>query len=72
MDSIQARFGTPAEFIDRLKAALALHNIRHAHLAREAGVCPTQISRWFSGRVKPSLETMIRLDNALTRVLYGR
>lgn len=67
----QQRFGTPEEFIEALRAKLALHNVSHAKLALAAGVCPTQLSRWMNKRVRPSLESMIRLDAALNTVLYG-
>jgi transcriptional regulator with XRE-family HTH domain len=58
-------------FMQRLRSTLQLHGIPHAKLAWHAGVCPTQLSRWMRGRSEPNLESMLMLDEALSKVLYG-
>ena len=58
-------------FMPRLRQTLELHSITHASLAWHAGICPTQLSRWMRGRAEPNLESMLMLDEALQKVLYG-
>ena len=59
------------EYVALLKQKLLAHGVPHVDLARAAKVCPTQFSRWMTGRVRPGLESMVRLDKALDQVLYG-
>ena len=63
--------GDRETFARRLSSTLKAHGFSHARLADEAGVCPTQLSRWMSGRSTPSLESMLMLNEALDRVLRG-
>lgn len=58
-------------FMERVRRTLTTHGVTHAALAREIGVCPTQLSRWLRGRKQPSLESMLKIDEALNAVLYG-
>ena len=58
-------------FMDRLTRTLASHGIPHARLAHAADVHPALFSRWVQGRSQPSLESMLKLNEALERVLYG-
>ncbi len=58
--------GFMSSLVERMKA----HGITQAAVARAAGVCPTQMSRWVHERVTPGLETRIRLDEALTSIIY--
>lgn len=58
-------------FMQRAKNTLSAHSIPHAKLAWHAGICPTQLSRWMRGRSEPSLESMLILEEALDKVLYG-
>jgi len=72
LSDLKARYGDPTTFLNKVKTQLALHNIAQARLAIAAKVCPTQMSRWFTGRVDPTLESMMRIDEALTELLYGQ
>lgn len=58
--------GFMAALVDRMRS----HGITQAAVARRAGVCPTQMSRWVHERVTPGLETRIRLDEAVTTLIY--
>lgn len=58
-------------FMQRLHQTLSAHGIPHAKLAWYAGVCPTQLSRWMRGRSEPTLESLLLLDEALGKALYG-
>jgi transcriptional regulator with XRE-family HTH domain len=67
---IEDRYGrNGTEFIDALRSRMSANHVTQAALARAAGVCPTQISRWFAKRVEPSLVTRIKLDTALEQIL---
>jgi transcriptional regulator with XRE-family HTH domain len=64
------RYTNPERHIAQLRRTLELHHISQGELARAAGVCPTQVSRWLHGRVTPQLQSLIRLDEALSHLLY--
>ena len=55
----------------RLDLTLRSHDQTHAALARAAGLPEASLSKWFTGRKQPSLESMLRMEDALQRVLYG-
>ena len=63
--------GNPQTYTNRLNITLVAHGISRAQLALKAGVCPTQLSRWMTGRSSPSLESMLKLNDALDRALSG-
>jgi transcriptional regulator with XRE-family HTH domain len=58
-------------FMKRLDLTLRSHDRTHADLARAAKVDPALLSRWFTGQKQPGLESMLRLEDAIQRVLYG-
>jgi transcriptional regulator with XRE-family HTH domain len=49
---------------------LTTHGVSHVDVARQMEVCPTQFSRWMTGRVNPSLESMLHMEQALDQILY--
>lgn len=57
--------GDAANFVRRLKLLMRQHRVSQADLARVSGFHPTHVSRWLSGRVAPSLESKLMLDEAL-------
>jgi transcriptional regulator with XRE-family HTH domain len=65
LDSVSPR----ETYMNRLRITLTAHAIPHARLAMKAGICPTQLSRWFAARQTPSLESMLRLNEALDKCL---
>lgn len=66
LDSVEPR----DTFMARVALTLRSHDISHAALAREIGVCPTQLSRWMRGQQAPCLESMLRVSAGLEEVLY--
>lgn len=50
---------------------MAEHRISQAALARRSGFGKERISRWLSGKVEPSLESMVQLDEALSQLTEG-
>lgn len=69
LDELKARYGEPERFLEHARAQMALHNIAKRALAREAGIDHSQLRGWFNGRVTPTLESMLRLDAALKRLI---
>lgn len=59
-------------FMERLCRTLEVHGVPHARLAHHADVHPALFSRWANGRSQPSMESMLRLLEALDKLLYGR
>ena len=55
---------------ERLKLRLLVHGIKHAELAQEVGIDPARLSRYVTGRTRPDLETMLRLDEAVDELIY--
>ena len=65
------RFRDEAEYLRKLRSQLHAHGISYRKFALFADVTPQHLSRWFAGGRKPTLESMTKLDDALTRMLYG-
>ena len=61
----------PPNFMSALLRRLKLHEIKLADLARKAGMTQSQLSRYVTGRTEPSMETMLRLDEAADKLIYG-
>lgn len=66
-DLVWARYGKRSEetFMRDLKATMRTNGITQADLSRRSGYHPTHICRWMGGKVAPSMETKIVLDEAL-------
>lgn len=53
-----------AELQDRLRE----YGITQVELAREAGIDPTQFSRWFHKKMMPRLDTVAKIELAIARI----
>lgn len=51
---------------------MRVHGISQFKVAKRSGFHPTHVSRWMNGHVKPTLETMVKLDEALMLLIEGR
>lgn len=76
-DEIWARYRDPNRFMHWVDIMLREHKIPRAELARVAGIMPYNVVRYFdsaspSCRRKPSMKTMVLLDEALEEILRGR
>lgn len=67
LDTIEPR----ETFTQRLLEWAALNNIGQQELAVEAEIDPANLSKFKLGRRAPSLETMLRLEAAATRLIDG-
>lgn len=60
------------EFTRELAQVLAAFKIMQTRLAVEAGMDRSRVNHYLRERRRPSLSTMVRLDEALSRILYRR
>lgn len=72
MTMIDERFDDPVQFCETLWDLMQLNRVKQYQLAREAGMDRSRVNKYLRIRRRPSLETMLRLDAALTRILYQR
>lgn len=63
--------GSPEAFMAHVKYQLVLNEISQRQLALAGGIDPKHMSRWITGKVRPSLASVMRIDAALNAVLYG-
>lgn len=68
-EEIRRRYADPRLFMDRLQSLMLLHGITQAKLARRSGYDKSHVSRWLRGLQRPTLETMIKLDEAMEQLL---
>lgn len=68
---LQARLGEPKHFVAHVRRTIYLHGITQRALAKEAGVDYAQLCRWLRLKKGMSLTSMWKVDDALTRILYG-
>lgn len=62
-------YGKPDEFLNRVRSELQLRGLSIYGLARWAQMDYCNVKKYFSGRRRPMLDTMIRLDDALADYL---
>lgn len=63
------KYDSPKDFIHCVNAVLKLAGITQAAFSAEAGMDRARVNHYLQGRRRPTLETMIRLDAALFRLL---
>ena len=72
-DEIRRRYADPDAFIRQLRDTMALHGISQVRLARRAGYRQPDMNRWLTRndkrRVRPGLETMMKLDEAVEELI---
>lgn len=66
------RFSDPEAFMAEVVVILAKNKISQARLAREASMDRHRVNHYLRGRRNPELTTMLRLDDALLRILHQR
>lgn len=70
--AVQYLYGDSRVFINGLKSRMKLHHISQGRLAKQAGYKPPHMSRWLQHRIKPDLETRLKLDEALESLIAGQ
>lgn len=66
-----ARMSVPHVFASRLRLALGKANLSPAALGAAVGVDKSVVSRWLSGRVRPTQHNLARIASALAERLPG-
>lgn len=59
-------------YTELLKERLQKYKISHGELAREVGVSPTQLSRWFNKPIQPRLEAIAKIETAIIKIRKER
>lgn len=68
-DEIARRYGNPDAFIHRVVISLWSKMISRRQLALRSGLCYTHVLKVLGGSVRPQLETMLVLDEALEQLV---
>jgi transcriptional regulator with XRE-family HTH domain len=71
LDELERRYGDSADFVLHFRVRLRNNGITQRAFALFAEIDPSHLNRWLQGHVTPSLRTMVRLDAALDRMIYG-
>ncbi len=69
IDELKEKLGEPEAFLEGVQTDLLLAGESQSALAREMGLPRQNVSRWFTGEVEPSLESMLRIRDALERLV---
>lgn len=56
------------DLLKRLKRA----EISHKSLSREMGIDPAQFSRWANGHIQPDVNSIIRIEQTIAKILKRR
>lgn len=67
-EQIRDAYGQPDVFLTNLHARMKAMRVTQNILARRAGIGHEMLSRYFRRRKVPSLETMVLLDEAMSRI----
>ena len=71
IDELKAELGELKAFLADVRVDLLLAGESQSSLARELGLPRQNVSRWFTGEVEPSLESMLRIRDAVRRLTEG-
>lgn len=71
LERVNRHLGDPEVFVRRVASALVANGLSQAALARAAEVNESNLCRYLNLRARPSMETMLRLDDALERLTHG-
>jgi hypothetical protein len=68
---LHRRYSNPAHYMGLLKAQMQAFNVSQGMLAERSGFDPPRVSRWLRMKVRPTLETMVILDETMDRITRG-
>ena len=71
LDRVRRHLGPAPAFMDRVQSALVANGLTQTALARAASLNESNLCRYLNGRATPSMETMLRIDDALERLTGG-
>lgn len=69
-EQVWERYGNAEAFIkDHVLPVMEAQGIKQSALAQRAGFHPSHVSSWLRFKVKPSMETLVKLDEALFQLV---
>ena len=72
MPKLMIEIDENGSYTEPLKRRLADYNISHGQLARESGIAPTQLSRWFNRDMEPQIASIFTIEQAVEAILERR
>ena len=72
MPKVTIEIDENGSYTEPLKRRLADYNISHGALARESGIAPTQLSRWFNRTMEPQIGSVFTIEQAIQAILERR
>ena len=69
--TVKAYLGDYEGWVSGINGTLRANSQTSAALARTAGMDPSQLTRYLTCRVTPSMETMLRIEHALDELTGG-
>jgi transcriptional regulator with XRE-family HTH domain len=72
LSTLRSLLGTPEKFIDEVESFLVANDVKQVELASRAGMGRAQLNRYLKRTQVPSLEVMLRLNEAMVALDYER
>jgi transcriptional regulator with XRE-family HTH domain len=60
------------EYVPDLLKRLKREDISHKGLSREMGIDPAQFSRWANGHIQPDVNSIIKIERTIAKILKRR
>lgn len=71
-DEIHMRYSDPERFVAQLRDRMHRHKVTQGQLVARSGLPASRVCEWVGNRtVKPSMWSMVLLDEALEAILKG-
>lgn len=71
LDDLKRELGEPRAFVAHVRTTLSTYGHSQRKLAILAGMAPENLNAVMRGRRLPSLPTMLRINDALNKLIYG-
>jgi transcriptional regulator with XRE-family HTH domain len=65
-------FGPQGDYIAHFQDRLKVAEISQAELARQTGIAPSQITRWFTRGMQPQVHNILVLEDGLAALLSAK
>ena len=72
MPRVNINVGGRKEYTEDLKKRLKKYGISQNRLAKQMGVAPSVLSRWFNSDIDPSMSSVTRIESALVELVRNQ
>jgi transcriptional regulator with XRE-family HTH domain len=72
LDDIRQELGEPRAFIAHVRSTLGVYGLSQRKLALQIDMAPENLNAIMRGRRTPQLPTMLRINEGLKELIYGR